>query len=186
MWSAATLRDAGCDPVVIAAPEEHLEIARTLVGDPFVFVAGGPTRQVSVANALELVPSERVIVHDGARPFVTIDLIKRVLEALEGADGVVVAMPIDDTVKRVDGDRVLHTIDRRQLWHVQTPQAFWTEKLRIVHRRAELDGIDATDDAALIETFGGTVKVVEGARTNIKVTHPEDLAIAEHLAGRYL
>lgn len=161
-----------------------MDEARALLGEPFTITSGGPTRQASVARGLALVDGDRVIVHDGARPFVTPDLVRRVLAGLHEVDGAVTAIPLDDTVKRVDGDRVLHTVDRTQLWRVQTPQAFWTDKLRMVHRRAEADGIEATDDAALIETFGGTVRVIEGSRTNIKVTHPEDLAMAEQLARR--
>ncbi|MGH2757510.1 MAG: 2-C-methyl-D-erythritol 4-phosphate cytidylyltransferase [Actinomycetota bacterium] len=183
-WSAAALAEAGCNPVIVVVPEGHVEEARSLLGDPFICAIGGPTRQSSVSNGLTQVETDRVIVHDGARPFVTPDLVIRVLEGLPDVDGAVAAIPVDDTVKRVDGDRVLHTVDRTQLWSVQTPQAFWTERLRVVHKRAEVDGIEATDDAALIETFGGTVRVVEGSRTNIKVTHPEDLAMAEHLASR--
>lgn len=177
---------AGCDPVIVVVPEDALENAQELLGAGFLFVSGGPTRQASVANGLELVQRDRVVIHDGARPFVTTDLVTRVLDGLADADGAVAAIPVDDTVKRVEGDRVLHTVDRTQLWQVQTPQAFWTGRLRIVHRRAEVDGIDATDDAALIETFGGTVRVIEGSRTNIKLTHPEDFAMAEHLASTLL
>lgn len=176
------MQAAGCDPVVAVVPEEWIERARSLLDGSVTLVAGGPTRQASVTNGLAKIERDRVVVHDGARPFVTTDLVKRALEALADCDGAVTAIPIDETVKRVEGDRVLHTVDRSQLWRVQTPQAFWTEKLRIAHRRASIDGIEATDDAALIETFGGTVRVVEGSRTNIKITHPEDLAVAQHIA----
>lgn len=183
-WSIETLQAAGCEPIVAVVPEQWIERASSLLGDQVMPVAGGQTRQASVMNGLAVIERDRVVVHDGARPFVTTDLVKRALDALVDCDGAVTAIPIDETVKRIEGDRVVHTVDRSQLWRVQTPQVFWTEKLRLVHRRASIDAIEATDDAALIETFGGTVRVVAGSRTNIKITHPEDLAMAEHIAIR--
>lgn len=181
-WSVETLQSAGCDPIVVVVPSEQVEHSSALLGNEITVVAGGASRQESVANGLATIERDRVVIHDGARPFVTTDLVKRALDALPGHDGVIVAVPIDETLKRVAGERVVHTVDRSQLWRVQTPQVFWTEKLAIAHRRAADDGIQATDDAALVETFGGVIRVVEGSRTNIKLTHPEDFVIAEHLA----
>jgi len=133
-----------------------------------------------VRAGLAAVPGEpdAILVHDAVRPLATPELAARVLAAVAGgADGAVPSVPVVDTLKRVDGSRVTATVDRSELVAVQTPQAFRTEVLR----RAHAAGGDATDDAGLVEAAGGTVVVVEGERDNLKVTWPEDLAVAEAL-----
>jgi 2-C-methyl-D-erythritol 4-phosphate cytidylyltransferase len=176
------LAEVGCDPIVVVAPEGDLERARALELDVTI-VEGGPTRQESVANGLEAIHSEIVLIHDAARPFATVELAADVLRAADGAEGAVPAVPVDETIKRVDGDAVIETLDRATLLRVQTPQAFRTTVLVEAHRRARSEGFLATDDAQLIEHFGGRVVVVRGARTNMKITHPEDFPIAETIAG---
>jgi 2-C-methyl-D-erythritol 4-phosphate cytidylyltransferase len=144
-----------------------------------IIVAGGKLRQQSVANALERVESDFVVVHDAARPFVTADLVRAVLVAVESADGAVPTVPVEETLKEVEGTLVRATISRSGVHRAQTPQAFRTEALRRAHERALSDGAVATDDAALIERYEGSVVTVPGSSRNIKITNPEDLEMAE-------
>lgn len=139
-------------------------------------VAGRESRAGSVRAALDEVPPEAlvVLVHDAARPLVSEDVIGRVLTALqEGWDGAVPVLPVTDTVKRVDGDTVLETLDRDFLVRAQTPQAFVADVLR---RAAERGG-EAGDCAALVEAAGGRVRIVEGDSRLLKVTTREDLEL---------
>jgi 2-C-methyl-D-erythritol 4-phosphate cytidylyltransferase len=143
-------------------------------------ITGGQTRSESVRAGLAAVPAdvEIVVVHDAARPLASAALFAAVIDAVRaGADAAVAVMPVTDTVKRVDGTRVVQTLDRSELVAVQTPQAFKAEILRKAHAA----GDNATDDAALVEAVGGTVVVVPGEATNIKITTPDDLRVAEAL-----
>ena len=165
-WSLDVLREV-CDRVVVAVPADRVA--------PPDFVPGGATRSESVRNALDAAPEASVfVVHDAARPLVTVELVRRCLDALEGYDGVVAAVPVTDTVKVVEGGDVIRTPDRGQLWAAQTPQVFRAEVLR------QASG-EATDDASLVEAMGGRVRVVEGMPENLKVTTPLDVRIAETL-----
>ena len=167
------------DAIVVAAPpgweEPSILLAEEIgAGKVSAVVAGGATRAESVRLALAEVPAEAVavLVHDAARPLVDDEVVGRVLTPLaEGWDGVVPALPIADTVKRVDGDRVLATVDRDDLVSVQTPQAFLADVLR----RAVAGGGDATDCAGLVEAAGGRVRWVEGDPRLLKVTTRADL-----------
>ena len=169
--------------MVIVVPQDMLDEARAISEgvESATVVAGGRSRQVSVANGLEHVHTLNVVVHDAARPFATAAEVHAVLAALDEAAGAIVALPVDDTLKRVESDRVRATIDRSGLWRAQTPQAFRTEVLREAHRRAVQDGFEATDDAQLLERYGRDVRVVRGRATNIKLTRSEDLDLAEAL-----
>ena len=169
--------------MVIVVPQDMLDEARAISEgvESATVVAGGGSRQVSVANGLEHVHTLNVVVHDAARPFATAAEVHAVLAALDEAAGAIVALPVDDTLKRVESDRVRATIDRSGLWRAQTPQAFRTEVLREAHRRALQDGFQATDDAQLLERYGRDVRVVRGRATNIKLTRSEDLDLAEAL-----
>ena len=165
-WSLEVLREV-CDRVVVAVPADRVE--------PPDFVAGGTTRSQSVRNALDAAPEASIcVVHDAARPMVTADLVRRCLDALEGVDGVIAAVPVTDTVKEVEDGDVVRTPDRGRLWAAQTPQVFRADALR---RAAG----EATDDASLVEAMGGRVRVVEGIRENFKVTTPLDARVAEML-----
>lgn len=151
-------------------------------------VLGGEERHDSVWNglvALQDSPPDIVLVHDGARPFVSEDMIRDSVQALENADGAIVAVPATDTVKVVgEGHRIESTLDRSRLWCAQTPQTFHYATLHAAH--AELRGRKAapTDDGALVEDAGGRVVVVPGSYENIKVTTPLDLALAEAIIRR--
>jgi 2-C-methyl-D-erythritol 4-phosphate cytidylyltransferase len=146
----------------------------------------GESRSLSTRNGLRLLRDEEegtlVLVHDGARCLVTSALIRRVVAAaLEDptADGVVPALPSSDTVKVVENGTVLETLDRTKLHAVQTPQAFRLGLLREIYSKPKERLRGATDDASLVEKTGGRVLIVEGEKTNIKLTSPEDLIFAE-------
>ncbi len=143
-------------------------------------VEGGATRRESVGRGLRAIESRSgvVVVHDAARPLVTAELVQRACEVPEGADGVITALAVTDTVKEVDGLTVTATLDRERLVAVQTPQAFRIDALREAHAAAERDRFEGTDDASLVERIGGRVVVIDGSRDNIKVTYGEDLARA--------
>jgi 2-C-methyl-D-erythritol 4-phosphate cytidylyltransferase len=168
-----TLEAAGLDTVVV-------------VGDVPGGLPGGLRRRDSVSAGLSVVPDtvEWVLVHDAARPLVSIKLVERVIEAASSAtaDAVIPVSRVTDTLKIVDGDTVMGTVDRSALVAVQTPQAFRTTKLKKAHLR-DLDD-DVTDDAGLIEREGGIVMTVPGEVTNIKITFDGDLELAEALLGR--
>ena len=142
------------------------------------FVAGGETRQDSVWNALDLVSSDRILIHDGARPCVPLALVHEVIAKLDDADAVVPVLPVDDTLKEVNGERVVATVDRDRLRRVQTPQGFRADALRAAHEAARAEGFVATDDAQLVERNGGRVVTVEGDWANLKLTRPDDFTIA--------
>lgn len=141
-------------------------------------VQGGATRSESVRRGLAAVPddAEVVVIHDAARPLAGRAVFDAVIEAIRGgADAAIPAIPVIDTIKRVDGDRVVETLARDELVAVQTPQAFNASALR----RAHASGAEATDDAALIEAAGGRAVVVPGDPKNIKITLPSDFTLAE-------
>lgn len=157
-----------------------------VVGEIDGGVAGGPRRQDSVAAGLAQIPDQDglVLIHDTARPLLTPDLVQNVIKRLStgDVDGVIPAVPVRDTIKRVAGERVVETVDRRDVVAVQTPQGFNLRVLRAAHAAA---GFDATDDASMVEAIGGTVVFVDGNPANIKVTYPVDLAVAEALRSRH-
>jgi 2-C-methyl-D-erythritol 4-phosphate cytidylyltransferase len=141
-------------------------------------VTGGATRAESVRAGIAALPREIevVVIHDAARPLATEDLFGAVIDAvMAGADAAVPGVAVADTVKRVDGARVVETVPRHDLVAVQTPQAFRADALR----RAHAAGGEATDDAALVEAAGGRAEIVPGDPRNLKITHPDDLAVAE-------
>jgi len=172
------------DAIVVAAPpgweEPVILLAEELVASKVVAaVPGGASRAESVRAALDEVPADAVavLVHDCARPFVTDDVVGRVLAPLaEGADGVVPVLPLADTVKRVRGTVVEETVAREGLVAAQTPQAFPAATLR---RALAGDSAGATDCASFVERAGGRVVVVEGDRRLLKVTSPADLELVE-------
>ena len=149
-------------------------------------VAGGDTRQASVHAALSAIaPAPAfVFVHDGARPFLSQDILGRVLAAAQRAGAAIAAVPVKDTIKRAQGQVVEQTLARNALWAAQTPQAFAYELFVAAHAKAVADGFTGTDDAALIERLGAPVELVMGSDANIKITTPEDLELARHLASR--
>lgn len=144
-------------------------------------VPGGEERQDSIYNGLMALPqgTQVVVVHDGARPLITPNIISSAFSKLDGWDGVVVGVPAKDTLKRVNGEQVVETLDRRDLWHVQTPQVFKAEMLARAYKKARNEGFYGTDDAVLMERLGFRIRMIFGSYGNIKITTPEDLVAAE-------
>jgi 2-C-methyl-D-erythritol 4-phosphate cytidylyltransferase len=132
-----------------------------------------------------------VLIHDGVRPLIEADLIRKSMSELKDCEGVVVGVPVKDTIKEVHGSSLMahgkeevvvkNTLNRNVLWAIQTPQVFPFEKIKDAYARAAADRYYATDDAALIERYGGKVKIIMGSYRNIKITTPEDIDIAEAL-----
>ncbi|MFY8149518.1 MAG: 2-C-methyl-D-erythritol 4-phosphate cytidylyltransferase [Prochlorococcaceae cyanobacterium] len=149
---------------------------------PVVWIQGGDTRQESVSRGLAALPPEaqHVLIHDGARCLVEPELIARCAAAVEAGAAVIAAAPVTDTIKRVDGEGIIQeTPDRAWLWGAQTPQGFAVEQLRQGHERAEAEGWSVTDDASLFERLGWPVRVIQAPPSNIKITTPFDLTVAE-------
>jgi 2-C-methyl-D-erythritol 4-phosphate cytidylyltransferase len=173
------------DLVVVAAPAGDEAEVRAILDTYEAEVrvtTGGATRQESVRRALEsLEPDvDVVLVHDAARPLAPSDLVDDVVQAVaQGAEAVVPALPVADTIKRVENGRVVETLRRDGLYAVQTPQGFTRALLTKAHEAAVIDGFAGTDDASLVERLGGEVLVVPGHPDAVKVTRPADLAVAE-------
>ncbi|MBD2387411.1 2-C-methyl-D-erythritol 4-phosphate cytidylyltransferase [Cylindrospermum sp. FACHB-282] len=148
------------------------------------FIPGGSTRQESVYNGLQALPAaaEQVLIHDGARCLATPDLLNSCAAAIRHCPGLIAAVAVKDTIKVVDQNGIIQsTPDRRQLWAAQTPQGFNVKLLKQCHAEGVRQSWEVTDDAALLEKCGIEVRIVEGEETNLKVTTPQDLAIAEFI-----
>jgi 2-C-methyl-D-erythritol 4-phosphate cytidylyltransferase len=179
------------DVVLVVAPQQRQALKERVLGPYpcrklFGVVDGGSERQESVASGLEAVPAdcELVVVHDGVRPLVSVDLLGAVLKAANEHGAALAAIPAGDTVKRAKERVVLETLKREAIWLAQTPQAFQASILRSAYEKAFRDKIMVTDDAALVESLGVSVHLVPGSPENIKVTTPTDLVIAEALLAQ--
>ncbi len=177
--------------IVIAAAPQDVGMCRDEVVERYGFkkvlavVAGGAQRQDSVANALELSDGFALtLVHDGARPLVTVDVIEAVIKAASESGAAIPAVPVKDTIKEASDGLVGRTVDRSALVAVQTPQAFRTELLLRAFSAARRDGFYGTDESSLVERLSEPVSIVAGAYENIKITTQEDLAWAEWILSR--
>jgi 2-C-methyl-D-erythritol 4-phosphate cytidylyltransferase len=173
---------------IVAQPDDRGDVAEIIASispsKPVEFIRGGATRQESVYKGLQGLPAgaERVLIHDGARCLATPDLFDRCAEALLSCPGLIAAVTVKDTIKVVDGDGIiLDTPDRANLWAAQTPQGFEVQLLKECHDQGLTLGWEVTDDAALFEKCGLPVRIVPGEETNLKITTPVDLAIAEFI-----
>lgn len=176
------------DAIVLAVPQSDIDYCQADIVKAYDFnkvtkvVGGGEERQDSVRLALAAVgtDAEIVLVHDAVRPFLTVQMVEDVVKAARATGAAIIALPMRDTVKHVRTDHVIErTVDRKPLWLAQTPQAFRRDWLQEAHRKAQAEGVVATDDASLLEWMGRPVTVVEGSGENIKVTRPEDMIIGE-------
>ena len=170
--------------VVVALPPDDVATPPVELPSEVTVVAGGRERGDSVRNALAAVPesADVVLIHDAARPLLPSEVVDRVLGAIGPSTGAIAAVPVADTLKRVeDGRSITGTVDRAGLWRAQTPQAFPRRMIVEAYRKAEKEGHSGTDDAALVERYGGRVVVVDGDTRNLKITRPEDLRLAELL-----
>jgi 2-C-methyl-D-erythritol 4-phosphate cytidylyltransferase len=165
-------------------PDFQACIDQLALAKPVELIIGGSTRQESVYNGLRALPSkaEQVLIHDCARCLATPDLFDRATTALATQLGLIAAITVKDTIKLVDGELLVqNTPDRARLWAAQTPQGFSVKHLRDCHERGVKEGWEVTDDAALFERCGLPVHILPGEETNLKVTTPVDLAIAEFI-----
>jgi 2-C-methyl-D-erythritol 4-phosphate cytidylyltransferase len=174
--------------IIVLSKEADLSKIKNLVNSYKIkkvkYIAlGGATRKASVEKGLKLLDKDTdfVLIHDGARPFITEEIIERVVLKAKEFDAAICAVPVKSTIKRIKVGRknifVDKTIDRKYLWEVQTPQIF--KKKLIIEAHQKFKGVDATDDACLVEKLGRKISIVEGSYLNIKITTPEDLMFAE-------
>ena len=178
--------------IILVVPEKEYETAHTdwlgKLGIVKKVVIGGEKRQDSVYNGFCEVSqdSEIVLVHDGVRPFLSQKMIADSIDAAREYGAAITAIPVHDTIKRVDtSGLVSQTIDREGLWRVQTPQAFRYSLLLDAFNKAKSENFYGTDEGALIEHLGEPVKIVEGLEQNIKITRPEDLELSKAFISRF-
>ncbi len=178
---------------IIGQPYDFPEFKSILdtisLNKPIELIQGGETRQQSVYNGLKALPkaAENVLIHDGARCLVTPNLFDRCAEELLTCQGLIAAIPVKDTIKIVNSNQFIQdTPNRSNLWAAQTPQGFNVNRLKECHKKGHKLGWKVTDDAALFEKCQLPVKIVEGEETNLKVTTPIDLAIAEFILKQRL
>lgn len=188
-WSVEALLRSGASPVIVVVARDSLERAQDALRglDGWIAVAGGAERADSVRaglDALDLPETTPVLVHDAARPLLGEAVIRRLLGALPGADGAIAALPVSDTVKRGEGS-IEATVDRSRLWRAQTPQAFPLGRLRSAYAAWPASEVP-TDEAAVVERDGGVVRLIEGDPRLMKLTYPEDFAMAEALLPRQI
>ena len=177
-WSVVAAASVSDGIVVVLPLKSTVKVSAHGLSCDVVSVTGGESRSESVRNGLAAVPADAaiVLVHDAARPVASHELFSRVVAAVaEGADGVVPVADVVDTIRDVDGN----TVDRSRLQAVQTPQGFSAAALRHAHA----SGGEATDDATLVRSIGGTTIAVPGERWNIKVTEPDDALVVAALLG---
>ncbi|MCB0711978.1 MAG: 2-C-methyl-D-erythritol 4-phosphate cytidylyltransferase [Ignavibacteriae bacterium] len=188
-WTIKAFAQLGeCREIVVAIDPEWQAVAEDSVGgiSNVRFVEGGRERQDSIRNGLNELEEkvDVILVHDAARPAVSTQLIRRVVERAAESGAAIPAMPIAETVKRVRDNRIVETLPRANLVTAQTPQGFHPDILRRAYAHALETGFVGTDDASLVEALGERVEIVAGEPTNIKVTWPEDVERVEQILGR--
>lgn len=175
------------DTLYLVIPESDMDYCRHNIVRPLKLstdiqlVSGGPQRQLSVYNGLRKIEDRQgiVVIHDGVRPFVKPEHIKKCIQGARKTGACILAVPVADTLKKVNGSGFIDsTIERKGVWQAQTPQAFEYDLIIRAHEKARVDGFIASDDALLVERLGHKVKIVTGNRNNLKITTPEDLQIA--------
>ncbi|ARK28489.1 2-C-methyl-D-erythritol 4-phosphate cytidylyltransferase [Halalkalibacter krulwichiae] len=177
--------DASCEQIVLVANQDEIETMRELVKQYGIskvsaILKGGKERQDSVRHGIECLTEDQIVlVHDGARPFITHEVISRLVTNAMKHGAAIVAVPVKDTIKRVKEGLVMETQKREELWSVQTPQAFKWSLISEAHQKACEHNVIGTDDASLVEWLGHEVSIVEGDYQNIKLTTPDDLLFAE-------
>lgn len=187
------LADHACERIIVCVPPEWEARFGEHIGGPskVSLVHGGASRQESVRRGVEALyvavkadgsetDSACVLVHDAARCCVSSDVVRRVVEGVAHFGAVTAAIPVPDSLSRVSEGVMTESVDRSNVWAIQTPQGFYLEELRSAHSAATVDNFVALDDASVVARFR-PVRVVEGDRLNIKVTHPQDLKVAEEI-----
>jgi len=178
----------GIDQIIIVCKEGEKKRIKDILGKAFsgvlfTYAQAGKERQQSCENGIEALKSDitHVLVHDCARMLITASDIKRCIEALKSSDAVITAMPLKDTIKLIENDKIIKTPDRRDYIIVQTPQCFSKKLIKEAHAFAKETHFMATDDASLVEHMGKQVKYIEGSYENIKITTKDDIIIAENI-----
>lgn len=187
--AASTIEWIGIICQAIDEPVLKQTVTQLNIAKPVVFIRGGDTRQASVNNGLQALPAaaKHVLIHDGARCLATPALFDRCTKAFSNCKGFIAAVPVKDTIKQVNNSGIITaTPDRSYLWAAQTPQGFDVGLLKEAHQKGQDQGWSVTDDAALFEKCGLAVHIVEGEETNLKITTPVDLAIAEFILRQRL
>lgn len=171
------LSDSDCKQVILVGKAEEKSYFTDYLSDRVCFVVGGAERQDSVRHALKEVSEDAVMIHDGARPFVTLSE----LAALKAYNNAILAVPVKDTIKQVNHqEQISQTVPRENLWGAQTPQFFETSLIQKVHQDAHSKAFLGTDDASLVEVFSDKpITIVPGSYENIKITTPEDLIFGQ-------
>ncbi|HEU5140347.1 MAG TPA: 2-C-methyl-D-erythritol 4-phosphate cytidylyltransferase [Bacillales bacterium] len=182
--------DPACEAIIVAVnPAEKQEMAalfaRFSLSKAQQLVPGGAERQDSVYKGLKTCGSEGIVlIHDGARPFVTVELIQRLIARAKECGAAIPGVPVKDTIKKAADGMVIETLKRSSLWVVQTPQAFRLSLVKEAHEKAEKAGTTGTDDASLVEKLGQPVSMVESDYDNIKITTPDDLVTARAILAK--
>ena len=172
----AFLNDERCKQIIIVSKMEEREDFKNLLNEErMVFVNGGKERQDSVFEGLKAVNQDYVMIHDGARPYVSQELLDRIVDTLSSCDACLPMVRCKDTIKRVVDGKVVNTLKREELYQAQTPQSFKTALIIKAHDYAKVHQVSVTDDASMVEIMGENVYVVEGDYDNIKITTKEDL-----------
>lgn len=199
-YTLRNFEESPVDEIVLVTGEDQITYCKKEIVEKFGFrkvktiVAGGRERYHSVAKGLEAAQCDYVLIHDGARPFVTREMIVRGIEAVQQYDACIMGMPVKDTIKISDDSGfAVDTPNRNRVWQIQTPQIFSFSLIKSVYEELILKeedlkekGIIVTDDAMVVELFSEKrVKLVEGSYDNIKLTTPEDLKIAEAFLENY-
>ena len=171
------LNDPNCREIVLVTKETEQPLVKPLFSDErIVYAMGGGTRQESVYHGLQKVSYPNVLIHDGARPYLSQGCIDRLLKTLAQHEACLLMVPCKDTIKIVREGKVISTPPREEMMASQTPQAFHTQAILACHIQARQEGIQATDDASLYERYGSEdVYAVEGDYANLKITTPEDV-----------
>lgn len=177
MTMTVFINDPYCKQIVVVTKADEIDDIKDLVNDErIIYTYGGKERQDSVYNGLQMVDQDHVLIHDGARPYLTIKNIRDLLSCLQNNDACLLMVPVKDTIKLCQDGNVVETLPRAKLMQAQTPQAFKTDLIKECYQLAKDDGFIATDDASLVERYKDIlVKAVIGSYENIKITTPEDL-----------
>ena len=172
--------------IIVVVPKDNVnqlsrDFKSTITSKKIEVVEGGKTRQQSVYNGLRISDKESklICVHDGVRPFVTIDLIEKVIKASMQHDGAILAAPSTDTIKKVMEDQILETLPREKIWRAQTPQVFSKPALKEAIQIAVEEKLEGTDEASILEKIGYQIGFVESSSLNIKITTKEDWIFAK-------
>ena len=177
------------DDIVIISRADDIDYIKELLQDYNIkkvsdIVSGGDTRQQSVINGLNRVNSEIVLIHDGARPFVTHKQIRALIDEIKVSSAASLGIPVTDTLKLSNNSTIVKTVDRENLYGIQTPQGFKTDLIKKAHKYALENSLSVTDDCSVCEAMGIDVKIVTGSPLNIKITTPDDLILAEGILNR--